>query len=182
MKRHVMLDLETMSASGDAAITEIGAVAFDSNHILAEFRMHIALQSSIDAGLNTTASTILWWMKQSDAARQRLYNNCDEGSHTLAYALTQFNNWLILAGSAKETMLWGNGASFDNAIISNAYRKARIVPHIPYWNDRCYRTVKAFHPEIKLDRVGIHHSAVDDAKSQALHLIAINKAAGGRYL
>jgi exodeoxyribonuclease VIII len=42
-----------------------------------------------------------------------------------------------------------------------------------HWNDRCYRTVKSLYPDVKLERVGTHHNAVDDAESQARHLIAM---------
>jgi exodeoxyribonuclease VIII len=52
----------------------------------------------------------------------------------------------------------------------------------PFWKDKCYRTVKGIWKDIKLDRVGTHHNALHDAESQAEHLIAINRAAGGGIL
>jgi len=35
------------------------------------------------------------------------------------------------------------------------------------------RTIKAQHPDVPLTHVGTHHNAVDDAESQARHLIAM---------
>jgi exodeoxyribonuclease VIII len=44
-----------------------------------------------------------------------------------------------------------------------------------FWKDRCYRTIKNCYPDVPFDRRGTHHNALDDARSQALHLIAINE-------
>lgn len=43
----------------------------------------------------------------------------------------------------------------------------------PHWNDRCYRTLKAMRPDVKMERTGTHHNAVDDATSQARHALAL---------
>jgi exodeoxyribonuclease VIII len=42
-----------------------------------------------------------------------------------------------------------------------------------FWNSRCYRTVKSLYPDNKLKRSGTYHNAVDDAESQARHLIEL---------
>ncbi len=44
-----------------------------------------------------------------------------------------------------------------------------------FWNNRCYRTLKNLHPKIELVRTGVHHHALADAKTQALHLLEILK-------
>ena len=67
--------------------------------------------------------------------------------------------------------MWGNGATFDNVILANAYRGAGLPVPWKFWNDKCYRTIKGFFPQIKLQRIGTHHNAQDDAESQAWHLI-----------
>jgi len=72
-------------------------------------------------------------------------------------------------------VVWGNGASFDNAILANAYHKTHLDLPWQYYNNRCYRTIKNCYPNIKLSRAGTLHKALDDAKSQAMHLIEIFK-------
>jgi len=67
--------------------------------------------------------------------------------------------------------VWGNGAAFDNVILASAYRQANITQPWLFWNDRCYRTVKALSPAVTMQRNGTHHNALDDAESQARHLI-----------
>ena len=68
---NVMIDLETMGVNNNAAIIAIGAVAFDFEGNLGyHFYQTITLQSSVENGGIMDASTVLWWMRQSDEARK----------------------------------------------------------------------------------------------------------------
>ena len=158
-----MLDLETMANHFNAAIVAIGAVRF--NHELQDTFYHVVnLQSSLKAGLEVNGDTMTWWLQQEEAARKAI----TEPHIELTQALTLFATWL-----GKDALVWGNGASFDNAILANAYYKTGIRLPWAYYNNRCYRTVKCFYPSIKLKRMGTLHHALDDAMSQAAHLIEI---------
>ena len=57
--------------------------------------------------------------------------------------------------------------------LGDAYDRAMRHRPWKFWNDRCYRTIKSMHPEVPMPRTGTHHNALDDAKTQALHLMAI---------
>ena len=160
----IMLDLETMGNSANAAIVAIGAVRFNDIEVTDEFYIVIDLVSSVASGLEIEASTVMWWMKQSDDARKQF----ERDGVALQKALMQFAEWI-----GEDAELWGNGAAFDNAILSNAYRKCGIEQPWKFWNDRCYRTVKNLYTDIELVRQGIYHCAIDDARSQATHLIQI---------
>jgi exodeoxyribonuclease VIII len=164
----VMLDLETMGNSSNSAMIAIGAVSFDDDKVVDRFYTEINLQSAIDAGGWLDGSTIMWWMKQSDEARSAFKDN--DNAPKLIDALNTFNQWLISVGVGE---VWGNGAMFDNAILGNAYKRCGLIVPWKFWNDMCYRTVKGMNKHIKLERVGTYHNAVDDAESQALHLINI---------
>jgi len=59
--------------------------------------------------------------------------------------------------------------------LKNAYSVVGEDPPWSYRNDRCYRTLAAICPEVKMERIGTFHNAVDDAKSQARHLQRIYK-------
>lgn len=165
----VMLDLETMGNGPDAAIIAIGAVAFDikSRSIGAKFYRTVDLASSVAGGGRMDPSTVLWWMQQSEDARKVFAR---EGA-TIDAALLDFADWL--SGSFGEAEVWGNGAAFDNVILASAYRRAGMETPWQYWNNRCYRTVRALHPHVDCTRVGTYHNAVDDAETQARHLIAM---------
>ena len=167
---NIMLDLETMGNGNRAAIIAIGAVSFDSGGIIDRFYRQVSLQSSVDIGMEMDASTVLWWMKQSDEARAAFRGN--ENADHIAIALQDFAKWCeSVCENIDDLSVWGNGAAFDNTILSSAYRLAGIRQPWMFWGDKCYRTIKAMHPDILLERTGTHHNAVDDAESQANHLI-----------
>jgi exodeoxyribonuclease VIII len=90
---------------------------------------------------------------------------------SLIAALEEFNAWI---GDGNNTKVWGNGASFDNAILAHAYGKTRMTLPWKFWNDRCYRTVKALNPQVAMQESGVAHHALDDARKQAIHLIEIS--------
>ena len=165
---HVMLDLETMGNGKRAAIIAIGAVSFTLDGVQERFYQQVSLESPIAAGMEMDASTVLWWLQQSDQARAAFMGN--ESASSLGDALDAFSAWYLTYGGGE---VWVNGAAFDNTILSSAYRLTGREQPWKFRNDRCYRTIKAMYPQVALKRVGTHHNAVDDAQSQAEHLIAI---------
>ena len=161
---HVMVDLETLGTSSNAVIIALGAAMFNKNGVSATFYRHIDAQSCVDAGLKIDVATVVWWMKQSDEARAAFV---DKGV-PIAAALQDFSDWF-----QKDACLWGNGATFDNVLLSNAYKACGMKTPWPYWGDRCYRTVKALF-DVEADAfAGAKHNALDDAVHQARHLIKI---------
>lgn len=164
---HVMLDLETMGTHPNSAIISIGAVTFDPNsgELGREFYKTISLESSVNWGLELDPSTIIWWMGQEDKARQE----CVSGTNELPLVLRDFISWI-----PEDAKVWGCGVAFDNTILANAYRKVGLGVPWQFWNDRCYRTMKSL-VDFPAVREGVHHNALDDAKTQAKHLIKIMK-------
>lgn len=163
---HIMLDLETLGTDSDAVIMSIGAVSFNDDGIHGEFYCNIDIQSCLDAGLSVTGRTIEWWLNQDDNARGAL----NRDTVTIKQALITFSKWYL---DHTGYFVWGNSSTFDNVIIKNAYKAVGIDPPWEFWKDQCYRTIKFLNEDIGFERVGVHHNAVDDAKSQALHLIKI---------
>lgn len=175
MHAHVMLDLETMGNGSFSAITAIGAATLFTGtqelHDIYKFSEDVSLQSSVDVGLQMDASTVIWWLQQSEEARKPFKTN--EGSDHLTVVLKKFSSYIDHVKSIvgdSNISVWGCGVSFDNVILSNAYKTVGIKAPWEFWQDRCYRTLKNMYPQIKLDRVGTLHIAVDDATSQVLHL------------
>ena len=166
-----MLDLETLGNGSRSVIISIGAVEFDpeSGALGREFYVNVDPQSCVSAGLEIDASTVMWWMQQSEAARAVFKQPAGQ----LFDALQEFSRWFPALAQ-----VWGNGATFDNVILSNAYRAAGLEQPWKFSADRCYRTLKNLMPDVKQGSVGTAHNALDDAKYQALHAIKLLQIIG----
>jgi hypothetical protein len=163
---NIMLDLETLGTSPGAAILAIGAVRFDDNGVKDKFAVSIKLPSLMDAGFRVDDDTFLFWMGQDpSAAKQFSRIRVDVGD-----ALQMFADF-----AGRDAIVWGNGAAFDNVLLRTAYEMLGIRTPWKWSNDRCYRTIKNLCPDVALERVGTLHDAVDDATSQANHLLACLK-------
>lgn len=175
--KHIMLNLETMANTYNAAIVSIGAVLFDEVTILDRFYYTVDLQSCLDVGLTVDASTIVWWLQQNEEAKKELYNiyhkACIKG------ACENFNTWWTGIKNdylpfKEDIFIWGYGSTFDNVILRNAYNKAGIEPVWEYRDDLCYRTICRLFPFIKyIEEPIIKHHALHDAEAQAKHLIKV---------
>lgn len=176
--KHVMLDLETMGTEPGAPVVAIGACRFemdDDSAITDCFHQAISLQSCMDAGLSPSASTITWWLTNEEITPQARAIFAD-GAMNLHPALGGFATWYY----QDDCEIWGNSAAFDLGVLAAAYKAAGQRTPWGFWNERCYRTVKNLPKaiDIKLERLGTHHNALDDAISQAHHLRAIWKTLG----
>ncbi|OAT46972.1 3'-5' exonuclease [Providencia heimbachae] len=176
--KHLMVDLETMSNKGNAAIVSIGAVAFEplTGEIGPTFYQVIDLRSCERAGLHIDADTVLWWMRKSSEARAAIVA---EGTD-LSLALSN-----LCAFSRKnltdDVQVWGNGVDFDNVILRNAYNATKLEPFWEHWNNRCVRTIvelgrnTGIDPKTTLPFVGVLHNSLDDAIHQAKYVSIIHQ-------
>lgn len=164
---HVMIDLETVDNTPTSAILSIGAIVFHGEGIGREFYATVDVESCKALGLTESAETLAWWARQSEKARQVF---TDPDRKPLLFALQELARFIDT-----DSRVWGNGASFDNAILSNAYTACGLPLPWKFWNDRCYRTVSVLAPTRRVQS-GTHHNALDDAKSQAEHLLSFGSA------
>lgn len=178
---HVMIDLETMGTTPDSAILSFGAAQFDfrTGEIGHTIYRVIDLESALKYGFKINAGTVYWWLQQTEPARQALIQ--DDNRENIVVAMSSLRNFLHGLGNPQHIKIWGNGPSFDNAMIRYTYEvvKGEAFP-IPYWNDRCVRTIKGFYPNqlwqewrLNNQREGIYHNALDDAKYQIKYLCHI---------
>lgn len=166
MFEHIMLDLETMDTAPTAAILSIGAVRFDSRKGLGdEFYQVVDIESCQRRGMTVSGNTIEWWMKQSPEARRVFFQDKVD----IEVALGEFTDYVK---GVKDSCMWGNGSTFDNAIIRNAFTRCELPTPWSYKKDFCFRTVlKNFPGEREESR--IWHNALEDAKAQARTLLRI---------
>lgn len=173
MNNHVMLDLETIDSGPNAAILSIGACKFDpnSNMSTAAFYARISTQEQLELFDRTkSADTMKWWSEQTEQAR-RVFQ---EPTMHVQDALDGFETFCMGTQG-----MWGNGATFDNVILSNLYIAARRDVPWKFYHNYCFRTVKAMGKAagiIPPPFTGTPHYALDDACHQAQHCQTIFKA------
>jgi hypothetical protein len=166
---HVMVDIETLGTSPGSAIVSIGAVAFEpsTGALGREFEAHIDLQSACSIGLKVEASTVLWWMGQSDAARHAAFDAID--SQPIADALVAFASWLDTVSPQRR--LWAHGASFDPVLLTAAYQAVKLKEP---WTFRDVRDTRTIFDLAGIQAVSdyrsssdVPHTPLSDAKVQA---------------
>ena len=164
---HCMIDLETLGTAANAPVIAIGAVFFDPNTgtLGDTFDAAIDVEDAMRYGV-MSGSTFKWWLGQSDAARQKVVR----GRERAEDVFSRFGSFAVKHGDNVQP--WGNGASFDIAILDHAFPRILNKPAPwKFWNVRDVRTVKELATGIvRFDdkmKQGVAHTALDDAVHQA---------------
>ncbi|ELW2119459.1 3'-5' exoribonuclease [Escherichia coli] len=174
---HLMIDLETMGTNTNAPIVVIGAVFFDpqTGEIGPVFYIVISLTDAMNTGAVPDGGAIEWWLKQSSEARAAILTD----QVKLKDALSRFREFINEYSDEKFVQVWGNGATFDNAILRTSYERLDIPCPWRYHNDRDVRTIVELGKTIDFDArtvipfEGVRHNALDDARHQAKYVSAI---------
>lgn len=192
----VMVDLETLGQVPGCAILSIGATTFDheasgsSSLMVSErrrFHQLIVAASNDRYGLKADPETVKWWESQPAEVRAMTYDICTDPKFAIRLrrqsaadplelpdALMEFSRFI---NNLQDTYncgveVWGNGASFDIAILNVAYAAIQQPKPWHYRKERCYRTLHYLFPQIEAGpwpEFLTKHRAVDDAIYQALH-------------
>lgn len=171
MTQHISIDLETLGKNPQAMIVSIGAVKFDphSGSLGDEFYRVIDLEARGGGGV-MDASTVIWWMKQSEESRNHLFAPETERV-PLLHALVELSEWLgfndeLPEGEVPDVHLWQRGDK-DACWLTSAYEGLGLMTPFPYWAVSDQRTLCRWVPWSQVPREGTHHNALDDAKHQA---------------
>ncbi|AUR91799.1 ribonuclease H-like domain protein [Vibrio phage 1.164.O._10N.261.51.A7] len=173
--KHVMLDIETLGSKTNSVILSIGACYFDllTGEIGDTLNIPVSAESCVSAGLDIDASTVLWWMNQHKDAQDKITEG-QKKAMPLGGALNSLSGFIN-----SDAQVWGNGATFDNVIIKNAYEKMHMDAPWKFWNDRDVRTIVelgyqiGFNPKRDMPFEGVRHDALADAVHQAKYVSAI---------
>lgn len=176
-KVHVMHDIETLALESNIPVLlSLGAVKFTRQHIVESFHVRFDIADCQRNGLVIEAATVDWWMDEERAEARRQLRSM--GQVDLYSGLDGYRQWISetptdLLGSA-----WSQGSSFDNARLEAIYARVGIEWPFGYRQIECYRTMRNRFADVQFRRIGVHHGALDDAHSQAAHLIQIVQAHG----
>lgn len=156
--KHLMIDLETMGNTSTAAIVAIGVCPFEVDRVGEPAMWVIDLQESLDYGMTVSASTIMWWLEQSDEARLSILQEPNPLLDVLK----------VIRDCGAE-YFWGHG-TFDLPILANTYLAVGMRIPWHYRNARDLRTLWHMAGFSKDDRhkPEIEHHAGYDAKAMAM--------------
>lgn len=164
----IMIDIETLGTSTNCVVLSVAAVAFD----LGRDDIHGALLIDIDPvdceryGMKVEVSTFLWWLQQSQEARDEL--TAVRPRETLFKAMRQLAHFCrrYLEHSAIPGV-WAKGPHFDLAILENCFRAVSM--EVP-WTYNNYRDTRTLAHVTALQHghylVGTLHKPLDDCNSQ----------------
>lgn len=179
---NIMMDIETMGSGDNACITSIGAVAFNGEGVYPSdgFYRKISLKHSLQCGRSIDADTIIWWLKQSDEARNEI--DCENIPENHLQPVLIALNKFITDRLTKKGSVWVNGAMFDFRILRSAFIHMNMVQTWDFRQECCMRALRAISksfPEIESwyeskkkyfehpNRKAVKHNAFDDAIAQA---------------
>ena len=166
MKTDIMIDLETLATSTDAAILTIGAVRFDpfgdeiSDPNCEKFYVKVDLESCTNLGLVINDDTVEWWSRQSQEAQDEAFS--PDNRIDIVDAMHQLYRF---CWGAKR--VWSHGAAFDVVICEHIFKKIQKAVPWSFWQVRCTRTLFDIGIDPKRPPVLKHH-ALEDAWNQAV--------------
>ena len=166
MAKHLMVDLETLATSPDAAILTIGAVLFDpkGQGIIDKIEIRPTIEDQTEIyNRSINDATMEWWGKQSPEAIEEAMGDRDRVSFEEAM------NQLYKFCWNRSRCAWSNGASFDVVAMDHAWKQLGKNTPWNFWDIRDTRTLYDI-AGVKLKDGGhvTSHKAVEDAERQAI--------------
>ena len=162
----VMIDLETLATSTDAAILTIGAVKFDpfgselKEPNMKSFYVRVDLDSCDEIGLVTNDDTIAWWAQQDKSAQDEAFS-----SENRIHIRDAFEQLYKFCWGAQR--VWSNGSGFDIIICETVFNRIQKAVPWSFWQARDCRTAFDLGIDAKRPPVLKHH-ALEDAWNQAV--------------
>jgi hypothetical protein len=183
--KHVMIDTETLGRTPGSVVRSVAAVEFDprTGETGRQKVWKIDLADSIRYGFKVEASTLKWWMMQSDEARREFV----EGAETpLEDFFEEFMEFLADTDEEKDFTLWCLQLDFDVAMLRSMYSWYNLNVYgcdeeVLPWNFRKVRDVRPYIDA--LDSAGLlppkvadRHTPLADCLAQinCVHLVEKN--------
>lgn len=146
--KHVMIDTETLGRTPGSVVPSVAAVEFDpqTGETGRQKVWKIDLSDSIRYGFKVEASTLKWWMMQSDEARREFV----EGAETpLEDFFEEFMEFLADTDEERDFTLWCLQLDFDVAMLRSMYswynlNVYRCDEEVLPWNFRKVRDVRPY--------------------------------------
>lgn len=179
-----MIDTETLGRTPGSVVRSVAAVEFDpqTGETGRQKVWKIDLTDSIRYGFKVEASTLKWWMMQSDEARREFV----EGAETpLEDFFEEFMDFLAATDEGNDFTLWCLQLDFDVAMLRSMYswynlNVYRCDEEVLPWNFRKVRDVRPYMDA--LDNAGLlppkvadRHTPLADCLAQINYVYLVEK-------
>jgi hypothetical protein len=175
MHTDLMIDLETLSTAPNAVLLTLGAVAFTPGiEQYTSFSLVFDLQEQSKQNRHIDPETILWWLKQSEEAKNNLIQNEKLKSQDVHHRLVEFMTKYLVP----KFRIWSYGASADIVWLKSYFKDFDLSDLWSYKQEYCMRTLCALiDPDSNLRvKPTVAHNALEDALAQAKTVAAnLNK-------
>jgi hypothetical protein len=170
----IMIDTESLGLSSKCVVTQLALLAYDLDdpeEYLALEEQFLPITPQTILGREINGDTVLWWMKQSDAARAMFEQNSGNDYPEL-YAKTAhfFDHIKTLTEDRSEVEIWARGTDHDISILKSLAEDLNLTLPWKYDTVRDLRTLMSAAGVGKREiapRVGyIEHHALSDCKHQ----------------
>jgi hypothetical protein len=168
--KHLQIDIETAANSPRSYVLTVGLLLFDPLGDGSEDKgWHFGVPASMNKGRELNVETLIWWMKQSEEAR----NN----SWVAPQSYAEFNGQRVslppgnLQQILRETTtqaehIWANDPDFDCTIMRDFFTTNGWDYRWPFGKHRSMRTLKALYEIPQIDNA-LAHDALADCRYQA---------------
>lgn len=184
----IMWDIESLDLTPKAVATQIAFVAFDlddpETHVR-EVEEYLPIQPQLILNRTISASTLIWWMGQDDAARSRFKNSEGDDFDELTALVQSVNRkYLQVVEGADEVEVWARGPQFDLVVLESLF--GDLGQPVP-WK---YNQVMDLRTTMKLAGLSsadvpmpaglVAHHALSDCKYQILCLVEAVRRIGSK--
>lgn len=141
-----MFDIESLDTGPRSVVSQIAysiARADDPETIVDQRLVYLPIQPQVVLKRTISASTILFWMKQSDEARARFAENTGEEFEELPALLRHIMRGYANTVLDKETEVWARGPQFDIVNIESLAQDCAVDVPWGYSKVRDLRTLMA---------------------------------------
>lgn len=160
---HASIDIESLSTAVDTVVLSIGAQMFNEHGLVGE-GFHVVLDQEEQLPMRSvSASTLEWWMGQSQEARDAIWK-APKVSVKLALEMLRVH-------ISRADRIWCRGLNFDLPILDHLHAQNGMKTPWAYYYGRDSRTLLELVPPGPKTNGHVAHHALSDAREEAAQLV-----------
>lgn len=159
-----MLDIETLSLAGQAAIIDIALAPIMDG---LQGKRWLVTPSSYNnhAGFHRDPETLAFHANN----KTQLVEDAEKLGHSWQKVADEVHNYLQDFTASYEIHIWAQGKDFDIPKMDNLFKQAGLKTPWKYSHTHCLRDLSGVFSDVKRSWYG-NHTAMEDVRAQVSHL------------